>query len=222
MVALLSIFPNNAAESFSPSIVPFQTFPLSNTFSRFSLNWTKHVKNISKKYRLKLFIKEIKENQFWFFSFDPKMFSFDPGQVLELMPGISGWSLDFRMWGGAAWNNLCGSEENKKGWETDYCQCAVADWSWGQNQHNHRFGSWIEMHYWSVRLMKTFPKQVVSTKCGFVDLLQSERKEASFWSWHWLEPDVRGESRQKVSTASFTVGQCFPRFFLHQILQSWF
>ena len=50
-------------------------------------------------------------------------------------------------------------------------------------------------------------------KCGFVDLLQSERKEASFWSWHWLEPDVRGESRQKVSTASFTVGQCFPRFF---------
>ena len=161
-VAPLSIFPNNAAESFSPSVVPFQTFPLSNTFSRFSLNWTKHVKNISKKYRLKLFIKEMKENQFWFFSFDPKMFSFDPGQVLELMPGICGWSLDFRMWGGAAWNNLCGSEENKKGWETDYCQCAVADWSWGQNQHNHRFGSWIEMHYWSVRLMKTFPKQVVS------------------------------------------------------------
>ena len=155
---LLSIFPNNAAESFSPSIVPFQTFPLSKTFSRFSLNWTKHVKNISKKYRLKLSIKEMKENKFWFFSFDPKMFSFDPGQVLELMPGISGRSLDFRMWGGAAWNNLCGSEENKKGWETD---------------DNVRLPIEVEVKISTTRglghglqcigrLMKTFPKQVVS------------------------------------------------------------
>ena len=122
MVALLSIFPNNAAESFSPSIVPFQTFPLSNTFSRFSLNWTKHVKNISKKYRLKLFIKEMKENEFWFFSFDPKIFSFDTRAGFRInagdlwvepgFPDVRRRSREHLVWQRRR-------HENKKGWQTD-------------------------------------------------------------------------------------------------------